>query len=91
MEKIRDVVIKNGSLINDAHLKHLQSIWIKAYNSKGMPVFLTNHELHLVNEKLKALGEIKSFKDLPSSREMLTQDSPQVRHTPTNVYSNPRW
>jgi hypothetical protein len=85
-KKIRDVVTMNRSLINGPHLNHLQSIWIKGYNSCGEAVLLNASEMHIINAKLKALNEIKSFKDIPSSREMLTQNLHQARPAPTDVF-----
>jgi hypothetical protein len=86
-QKIQQVVNENDSLINKLHLKHLQSIWDKGPNSKGAPILINGDEERIVNEELKAFREIKSFMDIPTSIDMLTNHHPNPDPNPSP--SNP--
>lgn len=75
VENIQQVANKVKSYLEDCHFKYLQNVYSKM-NNNNQPVQLQNNEKKAVNNELKRRRTFTSFRDIPSSSDIIKRENP---------------
>ena len=87
---IKQVANQEKSHLEDCHFKYLQNVWSLGENSNHQQILLNRKQENSVNDELKKRNTFKSFRDIPSSSDIInmTSDNSQVNSGTNRINGN---